>query len=100
MSMTFRDFESQVVPVKSEPNLGALGMLLYQSNGLAGEAGEVCNNVKKVVRDGAEFEPVLMECGDVLFYMKRLLRMRGYTIEDAGHVLIIKLERIRLGLEQ
>jgi phosphoribosyl-ATP pyrophosphohydrolase len=97
MSMTFQEFDRQVVPKKREPDeLGAPGLLLYQSNGMAGEAGEVANEVKKLVRDGNydgySDERILKECGDVLFYMARLLKLRGLTVEDAAHALLNKLE--------
>jgi NTP pyrophosphatase (non-canonical NTP hydrolase) len=99
MSMTFEDWEALVIPTKREPEeLGELGLLLYQSNGMAGEAGEVSNEVKKLVRDGDSpysDAAILKECGDVLFYMSRLLKLRGLRVEDAAHALLNKLEDMK-----
>jgi NTP pyrophosphatase (non-canonical NTP hydrolase) len=100
MSMTFEDWEALVIPTKREPEeLGELGLLLYQSNGMAGEAGEVSNEVKKLVRSGDNGgradEVIVEECGDVLFYMSRLLKQRGLRVEDAAHALLNKLENMK-----
>ena len=98
--LTLEQLHNEIEPVKGEPILGHSGMLLYQSNGMAGEAGEVANAVKKMIRDMADFhdgdEAVVSECGDVLFYMSRLLRLRGKTLEDAAFSLLAKLEELRL----
>lgn len=98
--MNFVAFETKIGPVKGEPPLSGDAMLLYQANALAGEAGEVCDAVKKIVRDGASDAEVLAECGDVLFYMRRLLVLRGYSIEDAAEALLLKLERQRRELAE
>lgn len=94
--LTIFEFHNSINPVKGEPDLDEGGMLLYQSNALCGEAGEVANNVKKIVRDGRDLDgEVVIECGDVLFYMSRLLKMRGFTLEDAAQALLDKLEAQR-----
>lgn len=102
--MTFEEFVLQVVPVKGEPTaLSERGMLLYQSNAMAGEVGEVANEVKKIVRDGGGDEvsaAVVDECGDVLFYMERLLELFDLTIEDAAEALLRKLVQQRQELAQ
>src|SRR3954452_887622 len=98
--MLFVVFEAKIGPVKRDPPLSGDAMLLYQANALAGEAGEVCDAVKKIVRDGASDAAVLDECGDVLFYMRRLLALRGYSIEDAAEALLLKLERQRRELAE
>ena len=52
--------------------------ILYPALGLAGEAGEVANKVKKVMRDGVENqadnwkEQIASEIGDVLWYCAAL----------------------------
>lgn len=101
--MTLVEFDSRIIPAKYEPHhLGREGILLYQSNGMAGEAGEVANEAKKMVRnremDSPEREANLVdECGDVLFYMSRLLRTRGKTLEDAANALLTKLDDQKAG---
>ena len=52
--------------------------ILYPALGLSGEAGEVANKVKKVMRDGVENQPdnwreqIASEIGDVLWYCAAL----------------------------
>ena len=52
--------------------------ILYPALGLAGEAGEVANKVKKVMRDGVENQPdnwreqIASAIGDVLWYCAAL----------------------------
>ena len=52
--------------------------ILYPALGLAGEAGEVANKVKKLIRDGPEGRPedwreqIASEIGDVLWYCAAL----------------------------
>jgi len=49
--------------------------VLYPALGLAGEAGEVANKVKKMIRDGNfDREGVAAELGDVLWYIAALAR--------------------------
>lgn len=94
--MTFDQFEEQIVPAKPDPTLPPSARLLYEACALASEAGEVAGEAKKMIRDHKPDEDMINECGDVLFYMHRLLRLRGCTLEDAAHALLDKLERQRL----
>jgi NTP pyrophosphatase (non-canonical NTP hydrolase) len=61
--------------------------LMYCALGLAGEAGEVANKIKKVYRDGAKVDSAIAaEIGDTLWYACRLLRelnLRPSDILDA-----------------
>jgi NTP pyrophosphatase (non-canonical NTP hydrolase) len=67
------------------------------SIGLVGEAGEFCNKVKKIVRDGngaisiAIREALLSELGDVLWYISRLCAYLGSSLEDVAKGNIEKL---------
>lgn len=95
MALTFSEFHDQAIPVNSET---AQFGILYQSNGLGGEAGELQNIVKKIVRDGDTYErryALLLEAGDVLFYMRQLLEELGFTIADAAQSQLDKLEFMR-----
>lgn len=76
--MLFAEWERLVIPQKREPTeLGRNGLILFQATGLAGEAGEVANEAKKLARDGLKVDSwtkIVDECGDNLFYMQRLLQ--------------------------
>src|SRR5208282_2749032 len=52
-----------------------LAGIVYCALGLAGEAGEIANKVKKLLRDGdggLKRRQIAYECGDVLWYIPRL----------------------------
>lgn len=56
-------------------NTSSLSELKYLALGLAGESGEVANQVKKLYRDGyspVKREKIFFELGDVLWYWIRL----------------------------
>ena len=60
--------------------------ILYPALGLAGEAGEVANKVKKLVRDGPDNRPddwreqIASEIGDVLWYCAALATDLNLTL--------------------
>lgn len=69
-----------------DANTGNLQELLYLSSGLAGEAGEVCNKIKKIYRDNldkSEMEvraKIISELGDVLWYMAMIANSLDTTL--------------------
>lgn len=71
---------------------------VYPALGLAGEAGEVCEKVKKLHRDkdgepDAQFiEDLTKELGDVLWYVSNLAWDYGI---DLGHVATINLAKLQ-----
>ncbi|QWT29953.1 MazG-like nucleotide pyrophosphohydrolase [Streptomyces phage TunaTartare] len=66
---------------------GGIEALSYTSLGLVGEAGEIANKVKKILRDSngevsSEVRKDLAkELGDVLWYLARLADEIGYPLE-------------------
>jgi NTP pyrophosphatase (non-canonical NTP hydrolase) len=63
---------------------GAVPELMYLALGLAGEAGEVANKVKKLFRDGDSPEKrahLEGEIGDVFWYLARLCDALGLEPE-------------------
>ena len=57
--------------------------LLYPALGLAGEAGEVANKIKKMLRDNKfDREGVAAELGDVLWYVAALARDLNVDMQD------------------
>ena len=81
--------------------------LVYPALGLAGEAGELANKVKKVLRDhGGRLseearEAILAELGDVLWYVAQVATDLGESLEAVAQANLAKLrsrkERGRLG---
>jgi NTP pyrophosphatase (non-canonical NTP hydrolase) len=54
--------------------------VLYPALGLAGEAGEVANKIKKMLRDAA----IAAEIGDVLWYIAALSRDLNIDLHDVA----------------
>lgn len=66
--------------------------ILYPTLGLTGEAGEVADKVKKVIRDNdGDFSverrlEIAKELGDVLWCISTLANDLGYTLEEIGEL--------------
>lgn len=71
--------------------------IIYPTLGLTGEAGEVADKVKKVIRDNNdEFtderkHQIALELGDVLWYAASLAHDLGYTLEKVAQMNLDKL---------
>ena len=68
--------------------------LEYLALGLVGEAGEVANKIKKVIRDGPSphfEENVMQELGDVLWYLAMLSTELGYSLDTIADKNLWKL---------
>ena len=66
--------------------------VLYPALGLAGEAGEVANKVKKMLRDNDfDREAIVAEIGDVLWYIAALSRDLNVSLNDIALSNIEKL---------
>jgi NTP pyrophosphatase (non-canonical NTP hydrolase) len=53
------------------------------STGLPGETGEVCEKLKKYVRDGVlDKDALCRELGDVLYYLTAIALAFGITLEE------------------
>jgi NTP pyrophosphatase (non-canonical NTP hydrolase) len=64
---------------------GTLSALTYCALGLAGEAGEVADKAKKLIRDGDMADSrtkVLQELSDVCWYIARLADELGVDLEE------------------
>ncbi len=75
--------------IEKNYRLANLGM------GLAGEAGEVCDYLKKVVFHGHQLDPEKMseELGDVLWYLANLAEAVGLSFSDIAAENITKLRK-------
>jgi len=70
--------------------------LIYTALGLTGEAGEVAEKVKKMIRDGIELDPkyqgkIARELGDVLWYVANLAHEIGVTLDTVAKANLNKL---------
>lgn len=69
--------------------------IVYPALGLAGEAGEVADKVKKIIRDGdtKSNHAIALELGDVLWYIASLAHDLGYTMQSVAEMNINKLHK-------
>ena len=89
---TFFEYEEEVMQRSFYP-----GALIYPALGLAGEAGEVVEKVKKLIRDDdipadcedaisalsrRQREAIALELGDVLFYVTAIAADIGLDLDE------------------
>jgi NTP pyrophosphatase (non-canonical NTP hydrolase) len=71
--------------------------VIYPALGLAGEAGEVCNKTKKILRDDGgrmteeKRTQLIDELGDVLWYVANLATDLGVTLDEVARINLAKL---------
>lgn len=93
--MNFKEYQKRAADTALYPNVGENYM--YPALGLAGEAGEISNKVKKIERDfGGKItdevrEMVKAEMGDLLWYMAQLASELGLDLETIATENIEKL---------
>jgi NTP pyrophosphatase (non-canonical NTP hydrolase) len=93
--MTFEEYQNESRKTAIYPNAGS--NFIYPTLGLVGEAGEVAEKVKKVIRDSDSMiddearEKIQKELGDVLWYIAQLATELNITLEDIAEQNIIKL---------
>ena len=83
------------------------GSLVYPTLGLAGEAGEVAEKTKKLIRDDGidyalddlseEIEPdkakaLALELGDCIWYIANIANDIGYSLEEIADMNLTKLQ--------
>lgn len=67
--------------------------LVENTLGLVGEAGEVAEKIKKLIRDDKRFSnaEIIKELGDVVFYVTALANYYGSTLDDVLETNVEKL---------
>lgn len=71
--------------------------VIYPALGLAGEAGEICNKTKKILRDDGgrmtdeKRTQLIDELGDVFWYVANLATDLGVTLEEVARINLAKL---------
>lgn len=74
------------------PQSGELG-IAYAGLGLAGESGEVCELIKKSIRDKVlDRDKLMLELGDVLWYLSFICRVYGFSLSNVAALNIVKLQ--------
>lgn len=89
------DLADEIFPYLVDTDLN--DNMYYAAMGLGGEAGEVCNKVKKLMRDnGGEItnkfrEYLKAELGDVLWYVSACAREAGLDLNEIAQCNVDKL---------
>ena len=79
-SNMMNDYQRAAASTAIYPSTAAV---VYPALGLAGEAGEVANKVKKIIRDGTfNRESIADELGDCLWYIAALCRDLNVDMSD------------------
>ena len=86
--MEFDFYQQRTGETAVYPNVGS--NFIYTTLGLSGEAGEVAEKVKKIVRDRGgvpteeDREAIAKELGDVLWYVAQLCSELGLSMDDVA----------------
>ncbi len=92
----FKTYQAGAMKTAVYPNSGK-GNWTYPALGLAGETGEICEKLKKAIRDdggqvNAERKQALSkELGDVLWYVAALCTELGFDMDEVAANNLAKL---------
>ena len=93
--MELNHYQSESRRTALYPDVGSNA--IYPTLGLVGEAGEVADKVKKILRDkNGLFDEeskgeIKLELGDVLWYISQLSSELGYELEEVAEANLKKL---------
>lgn len=94
--MTFEEYQIEARKTAIYPNID--NNYIYPTLGLVGEAGEVAEKIKKVIRDDAgviseeKKTEIIKELGDVLWYIANLSKELRISLEEVAQKNIEKLQ--------
>lgn len=97
--MTFKEYHEFAQKTAIYPNRGH--NFVYPALGLSGEAGEVAEKIKKILRDKNSTmdkdsaTEVVKELGDVLWYISAMAYELGVDMEDVAKANMEKLQSRR-----
>lgn len=97
---SFREYqtETETTAVYPDAGEGTLDAVTYTTLGLAGEAGEVAEQIKKMLRDDdgelndAREKKIVKEIGDVLWYAARLAAELDLDLDEIAVENLAKLQ--------
>ena len=92
--LTLDDYQERIAAFANN-DLSPSIQLATMALGVAGEAGEVADLVKKHIGHGHPLDDskLMDELGDVLWYIARLADIRGFPLESVAQRNIRKLEK-------
>lgn len=95
--MNFSEYQQRAKQTALYPDAG--NNFIYPAMGLAGEAGEVINKVKKIFRDDNNIvtpsrrEEISKELGDLLWYTAQLSTELGLSLDHVAQDNLVKLQK-------
>lgn len=97
--MNLNDYQKEAISFAIYPKSKEWDLPLYPALGLAGEAGEVAEKIKKLMRDTDaniltedQKREIAKELGDVLWYVANLAADIDYDLEEIAGMNIEKLQ--------
>lgn len=93
--MTFEEYQEKARETAIYPNLGK--NFIYPTLGLVGEAGEVAEKIKKIIRDSEGIlndekrKALKKELGDVLWYLSQLAAELNLSFDE---IAVSNLEKL------
>lgn len=93
--MNFQEYQEKSRKTAIYPKAGE--NYIYPTLGLAGEAGEVAEKIKKILRDNGgvvseeKKEELKKELGDVLWYVSQIASELGLSLDEIAEMNIQKL---------
>ena len=94
--LDFATYQKQAMTTAVFPGCGA-GNFVYPALGLAGETGEICEKLKKAIRDEVgtispeRLALLAKELGDVLWYVATLATELGLDLDEIARGNLAKL---------
>ncbi len=92
--MELNEYQKAALSTAIYPNDGTIS---YLALALCGEAGELADKVKKVLRDkkgqfyNADITAIALELGDIRWYAANLAKVLGYDLSDIAQLNIEKI---------